>query len=563
MLASLRLHRNYRLYFAGQFVSQIGTWLQTAAQAWLILDLTHSAQAVGVLGFCFYGPYAVLGLVGGALADRWDRRMTLLAGQIGMTVCAALLAMVVFTNVASVWLIDGIAVIRGTILVFNSPSRQALMVQLVGRSELGNAIALNSSLNNATRIVGPALAGVLIESTGLGWCFALNAISFIPVIVAILAMRPSEFHTHADVGKREPLLQSIRSGLRYARHTKTVAVALSMMFVVSFLAINFNILLPVLARQTMHGSPRVYGTIAAVFGLGALIGALITASRSRASRTLLVVACAVFGVAQLGTRAAARLTCRFVRALGNRDRVHHLYGQHQRAGATGHAGIFARARRRTLQLCFYRKRTVRIVARGLALRARWHGIRVCDRRCCSHRHGDTWSRDAAVADARRHRAAASLARRIERGDGVAVQEHAQLARRKLYAAPEGAELAKPRAGRVEPHVVDEFFEDKRIVGVEVDAPLIIVEADRTRDHLRDLAMIRAPDFAVLGHQLRSLLERQHEPVIRAITLLVHRIETRIAAARDLRPQTRADVRTLFLFADQFVESGDPLGRLRG
>lgn len=299
MLASLRLHRNYRLYFAGQFVSQIGTWLQTAAQAWLILDLTHSAQAVGVLGFCFYGPYAVLGLVGGALADRWDRRMTLLAGQIGMTVCAALLAMVVFTNVASVWLIDGIAVIRGTILVFNSPSRQALMVQLVGRSELGNAIALNSSLNNATRIVGPALAGVLIESTGLGWCFALNAISFIPVIVAILAMRPSEFHTHADVGKREPLLQSIRSGLRYARHTKTVAVALSMMFVVSFLAINFNILLPVLARQTMHGSPRVYGTIAAVFGLGALIGALITASRSRASRTLLVVACAVFGVAQL------------------------------------------------------------------------------------------------------------------------------------------------------------------------------------------------------------------------------------------------------------------------
>jgi MFS family permease len=164
VLASLQRHRNYRLYFAGQFVSQIGTWLQTAAQSWLILELTHSAQAVGVLGFCFYGPYAVLGLLGGALADRWDRRTTLLVGQAAMALCAALLAIVVFTHVASVWLIDAIAVVRGTVLVFNNPSRQALIVQLVGRSELGNAIALNSSLNNATRIIGPALAGVLIDT---------------------------------------------------------------------------------------------------------------------------------------------------------------------------------------------------------------------------------------------------------------------------------------------------------------------------------------------------------------------------------------------------------------
>ena len=299
MLSSLRLHRNYRLYFAGQFISQIGTWLQTAAQSWLILDLTHSAQAVGVLGFFFYGPYALLGLFGGALADRWDRRITLLAGQIAMALCAAALAAIVFMHVASVWLIDGIAVIRGLVLVFNNPSRQALMVQLVGRSELGNAIALNSSLNNATRIIGPAIAGVLIETTGVGTCFALNAISFIPVIWAILALRTSEFHMQSDVRRREPLIASIRSGLRYARHTKTVAIALSMMFVVSFLAINFNVLLPVLARQTMHGGPSVYGNITACFGFGALVGALIAASRTRASRNLLVGACALFGAAQL------------------------------------------------------------------------------------------------------------------------------------------------------------------------------------------------------------------------------------------------------------------------
>ena len=298
MLASLQRHRNYRLYFGGQFVSQIGTWLQTAAQAWLILELTHSAQAVGVLGFFFYGPYAVLGLVGGALADRWDRRITLLITQVAMALCALLLAGAVYAHVATVWLIDTIALVRGIVLVFNSPSRQALMVQLVGRSELGNAIALNSSLNNATRIVGPALAGVLIETTGLGMCFLLNAISFIPVIWAIAAMRTSEFHSQADMRRTGSLLESIRAGLHYARHTKTVAIVLLMMFVVSFLAINFNVLLPVLAQQTLHGSAQTYGWIAAVFGLGALIGALIAASRARASRTLLLGACAIFGVGQ-------------------------------------------------------------------------------------------------------------------------------------------------------------------------------------------------------------------------------------------------------------------------
>jgi MFS family permease len=307
VLASLRLHRNYRLYFSGQFISQIGTWLQTAAQAWLILDLTHSAEAVGVLGFFFYGPYALLGLVGGAVADRWDRRMTLLAGQIAMALCAAALAVIVFAHVASVWLIDAIAVVRGTVLVFNNPSRQALMVQLVGRQELGNAIALNSSVNNATRIIGPGLAGVLIQSTGIGMCFALNAISFIPVIWAIIAMRTSEFHMQSDVRRREPLIASIRSGLRYARHTKTVAISLSMMLVVSFLAINFNVLLPVLARQTMHGGPNIYGETTACFGFGALVGALIAASRARASRLLLICACAAFGLAQLALAPQHRL----------------------------------------------------------------------------------------------------------------------------------------------------------------------------------------------------------------------------------------------------------------
>lgn len=296
--ASLRRHRNYRLYFGGQLVSAIGTWLQNAAQAWLVLDLTHSAAAVGVLGFCLYSPYALLGLIGGALADHWDRRRVMMATQAALAACAAALAIVAYLRVDSVWVIDAIAVIRGTIMAFNNPSRQALMVELVGRAELPNAIALNSSVNNATRVVGPALAGVLIATVGVAACFALNALSFIAIIVAIGAMRPSEFRGGARRA-RSPLLKSIRDGLSYARHTKTVAVVLSMLFVVSTVSINFNVVLPVLARYTLRGGPQTYGTITAIFGLGAFAGAIFTASRRRASPTLLLTAAAGFGVAQL------------------------------------------------------------------------------------------------------------------------------------------------------------------------------------------------------------------------------------------------------------------------
>src|SRR5665213_276316 len=298
MFASLRRHRNYRLYFSGQLVSQIGTWLQNAAQAWLVLDITHSAEAVGVLSFFLYLPYAIFGLIGGALADRWDRQRMMVVTQTLMAICAAALALVAYLHVDSIVVIDAIALVRGTIMAFNNPTRQAIMIQLVGRSELPNAIALNSSLNNATRVVGPAIAGLLIASVGLGACFALNAISFVPVIVALAVMRPAEFFATGSRA-RTPLLQSIRDGLVYARRTKTVAVVLSMLFVVSTMSINFNVVLPVLARQTMHGNAQTYGFIGAMFGLGAFVGAIIVASRTRVSRGVLLGAAAGFGAAQL------------------------------------------------------------------------------------------------------------------------------------------------------------------------------------------------------------------------------------------------------------------------
>jgi MFS family permease len=298
MFASLRRHRNYRLYFSGQLVSQLGSWLQNAAQAWLVLDLTHSAEAVGVLSFFMYLPYAILGLIGGALADRWDRQRMMIVTQTAMAICAAALAVVAYAHVDSILVIDGIAFVRGTIMAFNNPTRQAMMIQLVGRSELPNAIALNASLNNASRIVGPALAGVLIASVGVAACFALNAISFFAVIVALAVMRPAEFFL-APSRPRTPLLKSIRDGLVYARRTKTVAIVLSMLFIISTVSINFQIVLPVLARNTLHGTAQTYGLIAAMFGLGAFVGAIIAASRTRVSRTLLIAAAAGFGVAQL------------------------------------------------------------------------------------------------------------------------------------------------------------------------------------------------------------------------------------------------------------------------
>jgi MFS family permease len=244
-----------------------------------------------------YAPYAVFGLLGGALADRLDRQRMMVLTQTAMALCAAALALVAYMRIDSVIVVDAIALVRGTVVAFNNPTRQALMIQLVGRSELPNAIALNSSLNNASRVFGPAIAGVLIATVGVAACFALNAISFVPVIFALAAMRPAEFH-QTFTAKRTPLVRSIREGLTYARRTKTVTVVLLMLAVISTVSINFNIVLPVLARYTMQGGPQTYGYITAAFGLGAFAGAIVAASRRLVSRSLLLGAAAAFGVAQ-------------------------------------------------------------------------------------------------------------------------------------------------------------------------------------------------------------------------------------------------------------------------
>ena len=295
---SLRKHYNYRLYFSGQFLSQVGTWLQSAAMAWLVLTLTHSAFAVGLLAFWQFGPYALLGLFGGALADRMDHRKTLILTQVALALCSTTIAILTLTHTVVLWEAYAIAAMRGLSLVLNNPSRQAFISQMVGRDELPNAIALNSSLANATRILGPGIGGILIASFGVGVCFAIDALSYVAVIIALLMMRVDELLTQ-EQGRRTTMWSSVIEGLRYVRQTPTLRIALTMFTIIAMVCINFSVLLPLLASDTLHSGAEVYGLITACFGAGALAGALISASIGRVSWPILLTGAAGFGLGEL------------------------------------------------------------------------------------------------------------------------------------------------------------------------------------------------------------------------------------------------------------------------
>src|SRR5579871_1851435 len=234
---SLRRHYNYRLYFSGQFLSLIGTWLLNAAMAWLVLQMTHSAFAVGVLAFWQFGPYAVLGLFGGVLSDRFDHRKMLQWSQIGLAICSTSIAILTIFHVVLLWEVYLIAAVRGVVLVFNNPSRQAFIFQMVGREELPNAIALNSSLANATRIIGPGIGGILIAAFGVGVCFSIDAISYVAVIVAMLAMNVDELLPMERRPQRN-VLRGVGEGLRFVRKVPTEWIVLTMFSFICVVSIN-------------------------------------------------------------------------------------------------------------------------------------------------------------------------------------------------------------------------------------------------------------------------------------------------------------------------------------
>jgi MFS family permease len=298
--ASLRRHRNYRLFFYGQLTSVAGTWMQNIAMAWLVVSLAPHSRglAVGLLAACRFGPFTVLGLFSGIVTDRFDNRRVVIATQTAQMLFSAVLATVTLLGHVQLWEVYVIAVLTGTALVFDAPSRQNLTFQMVGRDELPNAIALNSSLFNIARIFGPALAGVLIAAVGSGWCFAINTVSFVAVLGCLLAMRVSELYPLLD-RRRPTIFRGTREGFSYALHNRTVLVTLAMTAVFTAVGFNFNILLPLLAKNTLDAGPRTFGIISACFGAGALVGALSAAAVSRTTWRVMFLGSTVFGICEL------------------------------------------------------------------------------------------------------------------------------------------------------------------------------------------------------------------------------------------------------------------------
>jgi MFS family permease len=297
--ASLRRHRNYRLFFTGQVISVSGTWMQNVALAWLVVELTRSPLAVGILAFCRFIPFTVFGLVAGVVADRIDNRKLVIGTQTVSMFFSALFAVLVLGGLETLWIVYALAVLSSTALVFDAPGRHALTFQMVGREELSNAVALNASLFNASRVVGPAVAGVLIAAFGVGVCFAINAVTFLAVLAGLLMMRKDELVPVAREGEPPTMMKGIREGLAWVLRSPDARLVLSIVTVVSTVGFNFHVILPLLASDTLKTGPEVFGILSACFGGGALVGALLSAALGRASWKALVAGTAGFSLCLL------------------------------------------------------------------------------------------------------------------------------------------------------------------------------------------------------------------------------------------------------------------------
>ena len=295
---SLRRHRNYRIFFTGQLVSLAGTWMQNIALAWLVIELSGSAIAIGALAFWRFVPFTVFGLVAGVVADRIQSRKLVMATQASAMVISIALAVVTLTGTATLPIVYILAALGGVALAFDAPGRQSLTFQMVGRRELPNAVALNSGLFNGSRIIGPAIAGLVIAAVGTGLCFVLNAVSFLAVLTALALVREEELRTvEKDPSAR--VIDGIRRAFAHAWSDPQLRLILAVVTVVSTVGFNFHVLVPLLAADTLHVGPEGFGFLSAAFGLGALVGALAAATFRGASWRLFAIGTGSFGVLAL------------------------------------------------------------------------------------------------------------------------------------------------------------------------------------------------------------------------------------------------------------------------
>lgn len=288
-------HRNYRLFFSGQAVSLIGTWIQTTAMSWLVYRMTNSTALLGLVAVVGQLPAFIVSPLAGVKLDQWDRRKLLLGTQALFLMEASILAALVYFNVVQVWHILVLSGVMGVVSAFDVPGRQAFLVEIVPeREDLGNAIALNSSQFNLARLIGPPVAGYLLSALGEATCFILNAMSFLAVLAALIAMKVA----HRDPVPTPSVFQNLREGFQYAFRFPPIRSLLWLLAGVSFTAGFYSVLMPAFAAQTFHGNERTLGNLLGAVGVGALISAITLAARGsvKGLATLIVFATSVYGV---------------------------------------------------------------------------------------------------------------------------------------------------------------------------------------------------------------------------------------------------------------------------
>jgi MFS family permease len=286
--------RNYRLYFAGQLISTTGTWMQSIAQAWLVLQITGSGVALGITVALQFTPVLLVGAWGGLVADRVDKRRLLVATQAAAGVLALILGAVTVLGIVQLWMIFVLAVGLGVVNAVDNPARRAFVVEMVGTEHVSNAVSLSSAMFMAARVIGPAIAGLVIAGLGVSWCFFANGVSYSAAVLAFMAMRENEFFAVEPVPKRKGQL---REGLRYAWSTPALRLVLVLTAVIGTLAFNFQVVLPLLAKETFSGGAETLGVLYAFMSVGSVIGALVSAHEAQATRRFVLGAALVFGAA--------------------------------------------------------------------------------------------------------------------------------------------------------------------------------------------------------------------------------------------------------------------------
>jgi MFS family permease len=272
---SLR-HRNFQLFFSGQLISLIGTWMQNIAQAWLVYSLTGSALLLGVVGFAGQIPIFVFAPLGGLAADRWNRHRVVVCTQAASMILAFALAALTLLHIVKVWEVIVLAALLGVVNAFDVPARQSFLIEMVSRDDLMNAIALNSSMFNGARVIGPAIAGITVAKIGEGWCFFANAVSYIAVIAGLLYMKLEPWKRAAQ---QSSPYEHIKEGFHFVEHTAPIRALVMLIGVVSFVAVPYSVLMPVFADQVLHRGAHGLGMLMGMSGVGALLGALTLAMR--------------------------------------------------------------------------------------------------------------------------------------------------------------------------------------------------------------------------------------------------------------------------------------------